>query len=115
TVMFGAHLDGVSAGPGINDNGSGSATLLENALVLAQKNPTMTKHVRFAWWTDEEQGLNGSEFYVNQLSSAQRAAIKGYYNFDMVGSTNGGYFINNVNSATAAPLKAYWTSLNLAP
>lgn len=64
TVMFGAHLDGVSAGPGINDNGSGSATLLENALVLAQKNPTMTKHVRFAWWTDEEQGLNGSEFYV---------------------------------------------------
>ncbi|GGS22673.1 peptidase M28 [Streptomyces nojiriensis] len=115
TVMFGAHLDSVSAGPGINDNGSGSATLLENALVLAQKNPTMTKHVRFAWWTDEEQGLNGSEFYVNQLSSAQRSAIKGYYNFDMVGSPNGGYFINNVNSTTAAPLKAYWTSLNLAP
>ncbi|MCZ4084203.1 M28 family peptidase [Streptomyces antarcticus] len=115
TVVFGAHLDGVSAGPGINDNGSGSATLLENALVLAQKNPTMTKHVRFAWWTDEEQGLNGSKFYVNQLSSAQRSAIKAYYNFDMVGSTNGGYFINNVNSTTAAPLKAYWTSLNLAP
>ncbi|MEV0095904.1 M28 family peptidase [Streptomyces sp. NPDC050738] len=115
TVMFGAHLDSVSAGPGINDNGSGSATLLENALVLAQKNPTMTKHVRFAWWTDEEQGLNGSKFYVNQLSSAQRATIKGYYNFDMVGSTNAGYFINNVNSTTAAPLKAYWTSLNLAP
>ncbi|MFD7256451.1 M28 family peptidase [Streptomyces sp. NPDC059874] len=114
-VMFGAHLDSVSAGPGINDNGSGSATLLENALVLAQKNPTMTKHVRFAWWTDEEQGLNGSEFYVGRLSSTEKAAIKGYYNFDMVGSTNGGYFINNLNSATAAPLKAYWTSLNLAP
>ncbi len=115
TIMFGAHLDGVSAGPGINDNASGSAILLENALVLAQKNPTMTKHVRFAWWTDEEQGLNGSEFYVNRLTAAQRAAIKGYYNFDMVGSTNAGYFINNVNSATAAPLKAYWASLNLAP
>ncbi|MCS0639491.1 M28 family peptidase [Streptomyces sp. LP05-1] len=115
TVMFGAHLDSVSAGPGINDNGSGSATLLENALVLAQKNPSMTKHVRFAWWTDEEQGLNGSKFYVGRLSSAQRAAIKAYYNFDMVGSPNGGYFINNVNSAAATPLKAYWTSLNLAP
>ncbi|MEU7554368.1 M28 family peptidase [Streptomyces sp. NPDC044571] len=115
TVMFGAHLDGVSAGPGINDNGSGSATLLENALVLAQKNPTMTQHVRFAWWTDEEQGLNGSEFYVGRLSSAEKSAIKGYYNFDMVGSPNGGYFINNLNSATAAPLKAYWASLNLAP
>jgi Zn-dependent metalloprotease len=115
TVMFGAHLDSVSAGPGINDNGSGSATLLENALVLAQKNPTMTKHVRFGWWTDEEQGLNGSKFYVGQLTTAQRSAIKGYYNFDMVGSPNAGYFINNVNSTTAAPLKAYWTSLNLAP
>lgn len=115
TVMFGSHLDSVSAGPGINDNGSGSATLLENALVLAQKNPTMTKHVRFAWWTDEEQGLNGSKFYVNQLSSTQKSAIKAYYNFDMVGSPNGGYFINNLNSTAATPLKAYWTSLNLAP
>ncbi|MGV9808943.1 M28 family peptidase [Micromonospora chersina] len=114
-VMFGAHLDSVSAGPGINDNGSGSATLLENALVLAQQNPSMTKRVRFAWWTDEEQGLNGSEFYVNQLSATQRGYIKGYYNFDMVGSTNGGYFINRLTSTTAAPLKAYWDSLNLQP
>ncbi|MEU4401552.1 M28 family peptidase [Micromonospora orduensis] len=114
-VMFGAHLDGVSAGPGINDNGTGSATLLENALVLAAQNPTMTKKVRFAWWTDEEQGLNGSRFYVNSLSSTQRGYIKGYYNFDMVGSTNGGYFINRVSSTTAAPLKAYWDSLGLQP
>ncbi|MGW4156680.1 M28 family peptidase [Micromonospora chersina] len=114
-VMFGAHLDSVSAGPGINDNGSGSATLLENALVLAQQNPSMTKRVRFAWWTDEEQGLNGSEFYVNQLSATQKSYIKGYYNFDMVGSTNGGYFINRITSTTAAPLKAYWDSLNLQP
>ncbi|WP_405433262.1 M28 family peptidase [Micromonospora sp. NBC_00617] len=114
-VMFGAHLDSVSAGPGINDNGSGSATLLENALVLAAQNPTMTKKVRFAWWTDEEQGLNGSRFYVNSLSATQRGYIKGYYNFDMVGSTNGGYFINRVTSTTAAPLKAYWDSLGLQP
>ncbi|SCG69054.1 M28 family peptidase [Micromonospora halophytica] len=114
-VMFGAHLDGVSAGPGINDNGSGSASLLENALVLASRNPTMTKRVRFAWWTDEEQGLNGSEFYVNSLTATQRGYIKGYYNFDMVSSTNGGYFINRLNSTTAAPLKAYWDSLGLQP
>ncbi|GAB3143300.1 hypothetical protein GCM10027290_19530 [Micromonospora sonneratiae] len=113
--MFGAHLDGVSAGPGINDNGSGSATLLENALVLAQRNPTMTKRVRFAWWTDEEQGLNGSDFYVRSLSATQKSYIKGYYNFDMVASTNGGYFINRITSTTAAPLKAYWDSLNLQP
>ncbi|MER5851993.1 M28 family peptidase [Streptomyces sp. NPDC002012] len=115
TVMFGAHLDGVAAGPGINDNGSGSATLLENALALAQQNPTMTKHVRFAWWNGEEQGLQGSEYYVGQLTAAQRSAIKAYYNFDMVASTNAGYFINNVNSAASAPMKEYWDSLNLAP
>jgi aminopeptidase S len=114
-VMFGAHLDGVSAGPGINDNATGSSVLLENALVLAQQNPTMTKRVRFAWWNGEEQGLQGSNFYVNSLSSTQRSYIKGYYNFDMVGSTNGGYFINRVTSTTAAPLKAYWDSLGLAP
>ncbi|GAB3937858.1 hypothetical protein GCM10027614_16860 [Micromonospora vulcania] len=96
-VMFGAHLDSVSAGPGINDNASGSATLLENALVLAAQNPTMTKRVRFAWWTDEEQGLNGSRFYVNSLSATQRGYIKGYYNFDMVGSTNG------ATSSTGSP------------
>ncbi|MFF1911908.1 M28 family peptidase [Streptomyces sp. NPDC058239] len=115
TVMFGAHLDGVAAGPGINDNGSGSATLLENALALAQQNPTMTKHVRFAWWNGEEQGLQGSQYYVGQLSAAQRSAIKAYYNFDMVASTNAGYFINNVDSAASAPMKEYWDSLNLAP
>ncbi|WP_229401760.1 M28 family peptidase [Micromonospora okii] len=114
-VMFGAHLDGVAAGPGINDNGSGSAALLENALVLAQQNPTVTKRVRFAWWNGEEQGLQGSKHYVNSLSATQRGYIKGYYNFDMVGSTNGGYFINRLTSTTAAPLKAYWDSLGLAP
>ncbi|MCX4758898.1 M28 family peptidase [Kitasatospora purpeofusca] len=114
-TMFGAHLDGVSAGPGINDNGSGSSVLLETALALAQQNPTMTRHVRFAWWTGEEQGLQGSQYYVSQLGSTQRSAIKGYYNFDMVGSPNAGYFINNVNSTTSAPMKAYWDSLNLQP
>ncbi|MER5358493.1 M28 family peptidase [Streptomyces sp. NPDC002785] len=115
TVMFGAHLDGVAAGPGINDNGSGSATLLENALALAEQNPTMTKHVRFAWWNGEEQGLQGSKYYVGQLTAAQRSTIKAYYNFDMVASTNAGYFINNVDSAASAPMKEYWDSLNLAP
>ncbi|MFD5826345.1 proprotein convertase P-domain-containing protein [Lentzea sp. NPDC060358] len=113
--MFGAHLDGVSAGPGINDNGSGSAALLETALVLARSSPSMLNKVRFGWWTDEEQGLNGSRFYVSQLSSADRAKIKTYHNFDMVGSVNGGYFINNVSSSQSVHMKAYWDSLGLQP
>nr|WP_307826489.1 M28 family metallopeptidase [Streptomyces pactum] len=113
--MFGAHLDGVSAGPGINDNGSGSAALLETALVLAQQNPAMLNRVRFAWWTDEEQGLNGSRYYANSLPSTERSKIKAYYNFDMIGSVNGGYFINNLNSTASVPMKAYWDSLGLRP
>lgn len=115
TYVYGAHLDGVSAGPGINDNGSGSAILLENALQLAKAGPATTGHVRFAWWTDEEQGLNGSAHYVRNLTSTQRSQIKAYYNFDMVASTNGGYFINHITTAAAAPMKAYWDSLGLQP
>lgn len=113
--MFGAHLDSVSAGPGINDNASGSAALLEVALVLSRTNPTMLNKARFAWWTDEEQGLNGSEFYVNRLPSTERTKIKTYHNFDMIGSTNGGYFINNINAAQSTHMKAYWNSLGLQP
>ncbi|WP_234326883.1 M28 family metallopeptidase [Streptomyces sp. NRRL S-337] len=113
--MFGSHLDSVGAGPGINDNGSGSAALLETALTLAERHPAMAARARFAWWTDEEQGLNGSDFYVGSLSSAERSRIKAYYNFDMIASPNGGYFINHLTSTAAQPMKAYWDSLGLQP
>ncbi|RKS78989.1 Zn-dependent metalloprotease [Actinomadura pelletieri DSM 43383] len=113
--MFGAHLDGVRGGPGINDNGTGSAALLETALTLAQSKPTMLNQVRFAWWTDEEQGLNGSEFYVGRLSATERSKIKGYFNFDMVGSTNAGYFIDNLNSQLSSNLKGYFDSIGVVP
>ncbi|TMQ84730.1 M20/M25/M40 family metallo-hydrolase [Actinomadura soli] len=111
--MFGAHLDSVAAGPGINDNGTGSAAQLEVALQLAQSKPTMLNHVRFAWWTDEEQGLRGSKYYVSRLSAADRSKIKGYFNFDMVGSPNPGYFIDDINSPLAKNLKEYFDSINV--
>ena len=60
-VMVGGHLDSVSAGPGINDNGSGSAAILEVAEQMKKVKPTNT--VRFAWWGAEESGLVGSDFY----------------------------------------------------
>ena len=88
-VMAGAHLDSVGAGPGINDNGSGSAALLEVAQNLAGHRPVNT--LRFAWWASEEGGLVGSNDYVNGLSQAERDRIALYLNFDMVGSPN--YFI----------------------
>lgn len=111
--MFGAHLDGVAAGPGINDNASGSAMVLELALTLARTNPSLTSRVRFAFWTDEEQGLNGSRFYANTLPSSERAKIRAYFNFDMIGSVNGGYFINRITSAPGQTLKAYYDSIGV--
>ncbi|MDF5753882.1 M28 family peptidase [Spongiactinospora sp. TRM90649] len=90
TVMAGAHLDSVSAGPGINDNGSGSAGLLEVALALAAKNPTMEKHVRFGWWGAEEAGLRGSTYYVQNGGAS---GVQAYLNFDMIASPNPGYFV----------------------
>ena len=85
-VMAGAHLDSVLAGPGINDNGSGSAALLEAAEQLANIKPRNT--MRFAWWGAEESGLVGSTNYVNGLSQAEKDRIALYLNFDMVGSPN---------------------------
>ncbi|HEX9995398.1 MAG TPA: M28 family metallopeptidase [Acidimicrobiales bacterium] len=85
-VMVGAHLDSVGAGPGINDNGSGSAAILETALKLAHT-PVANK-VRFAWWSAEESGLVGSNFYVANLTQEQKDRVALYLNFDMIGSPN---------------------------
>lgn len=85
-VMAGSHLDSVTAGPGINDNGSGSAAILETALTLAKTKPQNT--LRFAWWGAEEEGLLGSAAYVAELSQAEKDKIALYLNYDMVGSPN---------------------------
>ncbi len=93
TLMIGGHLDSVTAGPGINDNGSGSAANLEVALAVARTGFQPDRHLRFGWWGAEELGLRGSTAYVNSLTTAQKAQITGYLNFDMVGSPNPGYFL----------------------
>jgi len=85
-VILGGHLDGVHDGPGINDNGSGIAALLEVARVMAEDHPRL--RVRFAFWGGEEYGLFGSEAYVESLRLAERAEIAAYLNFDMLGSPN---------------------------
>lgn len=90
-VMAGAHLDSVEEGPGINDNGSGTAALLETALQLGDK-PDVHNAVRFAWWGAEELGLVGSRAYVAALAPQQRKDLALYLNFDMVASPNPAYF-----------------------
>ena len=88
TVVVGAHLDSVLEGPGINDNGSGSAAILETALQMAELGITPTNRVRFAFWGGEEDGLIGSEYYVSQLDARALKEHAVNLNFDMVGSEN---------------------------
>lgn len=113
-VMAGSHLDSVTAGPGINDNGSGSAAVLETALAVARSNYQPTKHLRFAWWGAEELGMVGSRYYVNSLSTANRSKISGYLNFDMIGSPNPGYFVYDDDPAIEKTFKTYFTGIGVS-
>ena len=99
-VVVGAHLDSVLEGPGINDNGSGSATILEIAEQMTKVKPR--NQVRFIWFSAEESGLIGSDFYVSSLSDAERGQIAAMLNFDMVGSPNFARFVYD-GSDPAAP------------
>jgi Zn-dependent M28 family amino/carboxypeptidase len=87
-VVVGAHLDSVVAGPGINDNGSGSSTILEIAEEMAELGIRNRQKLRFAFWGAEESGLLGSEHYVASLSDEELQTIKANLNFDMLGSPN---------------------------
>ena len=101
-VMAGAHLDSVQDGHGINDNGSGSAVLLEVAEQLAHhKKPN--NRVRLAWWGAEELGLLGSEHYVEELATDHPKAFQKialYLNFDMVGSPNYALMVYDGDNST---------------
>ncbi|MGE3287024.1 MAG: M28 family peptidase, partial [Pseudonocardia sp.] len=93
-VMAGAHLDSVPEGPGINDNGSGVALLLETAVRLGGA-PAVANAVRFAFWGAEEVGLVGSTRYVEGLTDVERARITAYLNVDMAASPNAGYLVHD--------------------
>jgi aminopeptidase S len=112
-VMAGSHLDSVTAGPGINDNGSGSAAVLETALAVSRANYKPTKHLRFAWWGAEELGMVGSRYYVNSLATTDRSRISGYLNFDMIGSPNPGYFVYDDDPAIEKTFKTYFTGIGV--
>ena len=106
TVVVGAHLDSVVAGPGINDNGSGSSTILEVAETMAEQKVKPRRAVRFAFWGAEESGLLGSEHYVTTLPADELGQIYANLNFDMVGSPNFVRFVydgDGSETATAGP------------
>lgn len=87
-VVVGAHNDSVTAGPGINDDGSGTATLLEMAKQIHKLGPKVRNQVRFAFWGAEEEGLLGSQYYVDNLPQAERDKVALMLDFDMLASPN---------------------------
>ncbi|MEU6311341.1 M28 family metallopeptidase [Streptomyces sp. NPDC047014] len=112
-LMAGAHLDSVTSGAGINDNGSGSAGVLETALAVSRAGLQPTKHLRFGWWGAEELGLVGSKYYVNNLPSAERSKFAGYLNFDMIGSPNPGYFVYDDDPTIEQTFKNYFSGIGV--
>jgi Zn-dependent M28 family amino/carboxypeptidase len=104
-VMAGAHLDSVQAGPGVQDNGSGSAALLAIALDLGNnKKYTPQNSLRFAWWGAEESGLIGSTEYIFNpdfgITLEEYEALAAYINFDMVASPNFIYGVYDADEST---------------
>ncbi|KAF1998774.1 aminopeptidase-like protein Y [Amniculicola lignicola CBS 123094] len=96
-VMLGAHSDSVAEGPGINDDGSGTISLLEVATQLTKFN--VSNCVRFAWWAGEEEGLLGSDYYVYSLPEADNKKIRLFMDYDMMASPNFAYQIYNATNA----------------
>lgn len=101
-TVIGGHLDSVAEGPGINDNGSGTATILEIALQMARLRIQPRNLVRFAFWSGEEDGLIGSQHYVDQLTNrdVRRHALN--INPDMVASPNYGRFVYDGDGSASA-------------
>lgn len=121
-VVSGSHLDSVTDGPGINDNGSGSASNLEIALQYARNNVKPVNKVRFAWWAAEELGLKGSTYYVENLAANDPQGLQNIalnVNYDMLGSPNffrgiynGSEAADNIRPGCVAIMKLYQDFFN---
>jgi Zn-dependent M28 family amino/carboxypeptidase len=126
TVVVGGHLDSVYAGPGINDDGSGVSTMMETAQQMAALGITPVNKVRFIFFSGEEEGLLGSDYYVSQLTTKQIKNTSVMLDFDMLASANYARFIydgNGDEQGFAGPngsgiveqvFKDFWDSQGLA-
>ncbi|MFC9335006.1 M20/M25/M40 family metallo-hydrolase [Arthrobacter sp. NPDC057009] len=106
TIVVGGHLDSVRRGPGINDNGSGVAAMIETARWMAETGVQPKNRVRFAFWGAEEVDLLGSQHYVDSLSNKENTETMLNLNLDMVASPNGGRFVHDGDGSSfgdAAP------------
>lgn len=95
TIVVGGHLDSVPEGPGINDNASGVAAMIETARWMAETGLQPKNRVRFAFWGGEEIDLLGSRHYVGALGEREISQTALNINLDMVASPNGGRFVHD--------------------
>lgn len=121
-IVIGAHLDSVAEGPGINDDGTGSAALLEMAIRIGNnKDFKPVNKLKFAWWAFEEPGMIGSTYYVNNLSETERAQIGMYLNLDMIGTGGDKYYFGvedsdfSISKADPKVPAAYMNVFNTYP
>jgi Zn-dependent M28 family amino/carboxypeptidase len=105
--VIGALLDSVPAGPAINDNGSGTAVVLEIALQMAKLGIKPTNAVRFAFWGGEDDGLIGSTFYVSQLDARATKDHMLNLNLDMVGSPRSVEFVDQLPKTPSGKVQPY--------
>jgi hypothetical protein len=69
--ILGAHMDGIGWGEAANDDGSGTALVMELARVLSAADVVTDRSIRFALWNNEETGLNGARAYADQRKDLQ--------------------------------------------
>jgi Zn-dependent M28 family amino/carboxypeptidase len=111
-VIVGAHLDSGPGGPGINDNGSGAAAILEIAETYAAQSREPRNKLRFIWFSASE-GNAGAAHYVNGLTPAERGRVLCMLNFDGLGSPNFARFVldgdgsGGANTTAAPPGSAF--------
>lgn len=99
-VMIGSHYDSVLFGPGINDNASGVAVVLELITAIQQNGIKPEKTLRFAFWDSEETGVEGSPVYHQSLSESDKKQIVAYINVDMIASKDGEIQISDADGST---------------
>ena len=104
-ILIGAHYDSVKMGPGINDNASGVAVLLELMHQINQSKQKPQYTIVLAFW-DSEVGIAGSQDYVKKLTQQQLDGIKAYINVDMVGTKTPNIMISDGDKSSVDEMEA---------
>lgn len=113
-TIIGAHYDSVKAGPGINDNGTGVAVLLELMQNYAKQKKQPNHTIYFAFWDSEEDGIGGSQHFVSKLNEEQLKGINAYINVDMVGTKDPHILIADVDKSSLVDMEAQFKATGLA-